>query len=262
MKNYISSKDNSIYKLCQKLSKKKYRDKENKYIIEGYNLVKEALAGDADIDLIISREDVEDFLNLTAKSGKSIATYAMETRLFSKLSDTESSQGVLAVVNKPDYSANQIKKIFSEGNLVILDRLQDPGNIGTIIRTTEGAGYGGVCVVRGTVDVYSPKVVRASAGSLFRIPIIYIETEEKVIELMRKFNKRTVVSCLRDSHNYYEVDLSNDIALIIGNEGKGCSDYFIKNSDVRVSIPMEGRLESLNAAVAAGILMYESARKK
>lgn len=251
----INSKDNRIYKECLKLSQKKYRDREGKYIIEGFNLIEEALTNDAEISFIVVNKNI-------AFNSTDVMVYRMDEVLFNRISQTETSQGIIAVVEKNKFSARDLMKINSEcANYIILDRLQDPGNIGTIIRTADGAGYTGIITVKGTVDVFSPKVIRAAAGSVFRIPIVQVEDNRELKEAIQSLNKKLTVTCLDTDNYYYDADLSKGIALVIGNEGNGVSPELIDMADIKIKIPMCGKLESLNAAVAAGILMYEAMRK-
>lgn len=142
-----------------------------------------------------------------------------------------------------------------------MDRLQDPGNIGTIIRTAEAAGYKGIIIVKGTGDVYSPKVVRAAAGSVLRMPMIKAEGPEDVSEFCKEYGKRLIGTSVRNAKPFYQLDLTNNVALVIGNEGNGMSSELEDLSCENIMIPMEGDNESLNAAVAAGIIMYQSIRK-
>lgn len=250
----IRSKDNRIYKECLRLSQRKYRDKEGRYLIEGFNLIGEAPC--RELDYIVIREsqalEAPDFGRV----------YLMEDDLFGKIAQTQTSQGILAVMNKHAFSIEEIAEAVADGgNVLVLDRLQDPGNIGTMIRTAEGAGYKAVFALKGTADVYSPKTIRAAAGSVFRIPIIHVEDNRELAALTGKLNKRLTVTSLQTDKFYYDVDLSEDIALVIGNEGNGVSEELLDMADIKVKIPMEGSLESLNASVAAGILMYETQRK-
>ncbi len=256
MDKIISSKENKIYKELTKLSQKKYRDKAGKYLVEGENLLSEAIRYGHLVDKIILREGSALLKDVNAP------VFVLDYKLFSEVSDTTTSQGVLAVVRKKDMSADALENICAaKDNLLVLDRLQDPGNIGTLIRTAEGAGYRGVICIKGTADVYGPKVVRAAAGSLFRIPILYISSETELFELIKRLNKKLTVSVIEADDNYYDVNLKDGVALVIGNEGNGCSNEIIEAAEQRVTIPMAGELESLNAAVAAGILMYETVRQ-
>lgn len=257
----VTSKNNRVYTDILRLHQKKYRDREGRYLVEGENLVREAIRQHADILDLVMREG-SGFLSEALEEFPTGSVYVFDGKLFDAAAPTESSQGILAVIRKPDQAGESLSALDRPGgNLVVLDRLQDPGNIGTIIRTAEGAGYEAVLVIRGTADVFSPKVVRAAAGAIFRMPILMTDTWEEMAELVRGCGKKLAVTSIRDHLQYYEADLSRDIALVIGNEGNGCDPELIEAADLRVSIPMGGQLESLNASVAAGILMYEAVRK-
>ena len=171
------------------------------------------------------------------------------------------SQGILAIVKKPEIS----KEMFASeqgSNFVVLDRLQDPGNIGTILRTADAAGYRLAVVMKGTAAVFSPKTVRAATGSLFRMPVVSMASAKELAEFTGAAGKKLTATCLDARRWYYDEDLTHDIALIIGNEGNGISRDLIESSDIQIKIPMQGNIESLNAAVAAGVLMYEAMRGK
>ncbi|WP_419824658.1 TrmH family RNA methyltransferase [Anoxybacterium hadale] len=277
--NVITSPDNRIYKGASQLKLKKHRDELSQYLIEGTNLIREALAEGGTIKTLILSEDYGRYRdatgNATSAEALAIAKEAefeaeragapiivLTSQLFRKLSDTETPQGIMAVVEKKKYSEAEFFGSASATNLIVLDRLQDPGNIGTILRTADAAGYMGAILLKGTADIYSPKIVRAAAGSLFRLPVFMTETPEQTIRLLRNYNKKMICTTLDTDHYYYDVNLAQDAAVIIGNEGNGVCNEFIKDSDLQVKIPMEGTIESLNAAVAAGILMYESVRQR
>ena len=187
-------------------------------------------------------------------------TVRLDRKLFERLSDTGTSQGVIEIAVKVcyDYETFSEKAGMKGSNIVVLDRLQDPGNIGTIVRTAEAAGYRGIIVTAGSGDIYSPKAVRAAAGALFRMPVLQVDDSMEAVNMLRKMNKRIVTAALDTDIYYYQTDLTENIALVIGNEGQGVSEVFMESSDIKVRIPMEGSIESLNAAVAAGILMYQS----
>ncbi|MGI6730754.1 MAG: TrmH family RNA methyltransferase [Anaerovoracaceae bacterium] len=253
----ITSVDNQLYKSLFRLKQKKHRDRERKYLIEGPNLITEAIESGEQLDFILCSSHY-------SFQEEAVPIIYLDEKLFLKLSDTESPQGVMAVARKKIYSEEEFfsQDKVQKSNIVVLDRLQDPGNIGTILRTAEAAGYKGAMIIKGTADIYAPKIVRAATGTLFRLPTFFVETAEEAIDLLKRYHKKTVCTVLSDSQKYYEVDLKEDTALIIGNEGNGASKEFIINSDIRVKIPMGGSVESLNAAVAAGILMYESFRQR
>lgn len=256
---YISSKENPTYKSLVKLKKKKYRDERGLYLIEGVKPLKDAIEAGCSLREVFQREGLERE-NLLQENDL-YRGYILSQALFDKVADTENSQGVLAVTEKNILNRGDFIKLFKSerlkgSNIVLLDKLQDPGNIGTIIRTAEAAGYQGVIMTTGTTDPYAPKAARAAAGSLFRMPITTVDTEEEAVGIAKALNKRVAVSCLKGAENCFCADMSRDIVLAIGNEGNGVSPELIETADLRVKIPMEGNIESLNAAVAAGILMY------
>lgn len=253
----IASADNRIFKVFSRLQMRKYRDREGQYIIEGENLYREALLNGAQVKLTAVREDKLDYYK--ALFGVAIDdAYVLDEKLFSKLALTETSQGIAGIVEKPAEDDD----FHVDGNILVLDRLQDPGNIGTIIRTCDAAGYGAVLAVKGTADIYSPKVVRSAAGSLFRVKIIDGIDTENAIELLRSMGKKITGTCFDTENYYYDIDMTDNIALVIGNEGNGMSEEFLNACDMKIKIPMKGSIESLNASVAAGILIYETIRQE
>ncbi len=255
----IESPDNIIIKECIKLQSKKYRDKEGLYIIEGPNLVEEALKNNAKIKSILVMEGY-DF----QCPKEDVDLYYLGNRLFTKVASTQTPQGIMAIVEKQQTTIQQIMELDKQGggngNILILDKLQDPGNVGTMIRTADAAGYMAIILVKGSADVYSPKVVRSATGSLFRIPIMYVDSYDQLEEDMNLLSKELVATGFDTDKYYYEVDLSQGVGLIIGNEGNGVDPQLMAKANTIVKIPMEGNIESLNAAVAAGILMYQRIR--
>lgn len=261
----INSKENKNFKLCLQLGAKKYRDKLGLYLIEGPNLLEEAMDNGADLRLVVFSESKVPTLKVEQQRDyyRGAEVVGMSEKLFEKLTQTETSQGVIGVVQKKTETwANSTTEILSNnGNVVILDRLQDSGNIGTIIRTADAAGYKGVIVLKGSADIYSPKVIRAAAGSVFRMPVLFTESPAETIELLKKNDKKIVSTCMDAENAYYECDLKSNIGLVIGNEGNGICSEFLVGADMKIKIPMAGKTESLNAAVAAGIIMMEAIRK-
>lgn len=267
----ITSSDNKIFKSCLQLQNRKHREKLGKYLIEGPNLIEESLKNNIIPDFIVINEaDIQNSEIIGLCERYAIETdkseqdriLIFEKKLFQKVTNTEHSQGIFGIVKKSSFSYEEFfeqgKK--GNGNVLVLDRLQDPGNVGTIIRTADAAGYNGIMVLKGTVDIFSPKVVRACTGSLFRMPILYVDFPEHAIQLLKKYNKRVVSTGFETKKYYYQVDLKTDIGLVIGNEGNGICEEFKKESDEVIKIPMSGSIESLNASVAAAILMYEAMR--
>ena len=253
----IKSKDNNTSKSALKLIKKKYRDETGLYLLEGVKPLEDAIAMGIGIKTIFLCEGTDKPESFPAE-----LCMVLDRKLFDALSDTATSQGIIAVTEKKKYSAEDFgKAVGDKDNVIIMDRLQDPGNIGTIIRTAEAAGYKGIILVAGSGDVYSPKVVRAAAGSLFRMPVIYVADADEAADMVKTMGKKLTVTCLEEAVNCFDADLTENIALVIGNEGRGVSERLMELSDIRVKIPMAGSIESLNAAVAAGVLMYQSQMK-
>ncbi len=288
--NQITSKDNKIFRSFEQLLQKKYRDQRGEYLIEGENLIVEAIKTGQELRTILVRADrQEDYAELiddacglaadgTAAAAARTNAFSIAENLFDKLSQTETSQGIIASVRKQDFDKEDFLEstcgdsgestsdgssesgIDRGGNFLVLDRLQDPGNIGTIIRTADAAGYKLVIAMKGTADIYSPKTVRAATGSLFRMPVVFMDSSTELVEFTRAAGKKLVATCFDTDSYYFDEDLTEDIALVIGNEGNGISQEIIESSDLRIKIPMHGNIESLNASVAAGILMYETVR--
>ena len=253
----IRSKDNKIWKRCEQLTMRKYRDRSGLYLIEGENLLDEAIRNHVRIETVLVREDCQKALPPEAAD----KAFLLDARLFDKLAQTVTSQGILAVVAKADVRKEDFIGLPGS-NFIVLDRLQDPGNIGTILRTADAAGYRLAILMKGTADVYAPKVVRAATGSLFRMPVVSMASTEELVEFTRAAGKKLTATCLDAQRCYYDEDLTHDIALVIGNEGSGVAPALIESSELRIKIPMQGNIESLNAAVAAGVLMYEAMRGK
>ena len=259
----ITSGDNSRIRLVRKLATRKGRAAEGRFAVEGRNLVTEVLDRDLDVDFIMipagTADDVADFIRKCIDS-PDVTVCEIPAREFSGLTDAENGIGMLAVVRLREYGPDILDGLRPDDNVLVLDRIQDPGNMGTLIRTAVAAGYKAIVAMNGTVDIYSPKVLRATAGMVFEIPVIYVPDDEALMGILGRSGRRIVVTDVNGGVPYYEEDLSKGIALIIGNEGNGVSDALMEMADVRVTLPMKGRIESLNAAVAAAILMYEAVR--
>ena len=261
---FISSPDNDKIRLINKLSRKRYRDQQGKFVIEGINLVRAALNKGQHVEFVLIADDFDysEIANTLAVGVDYRNIYLIPRFLFEKISDAENGSGIIAVVDKRSYTLDNLDSLeLRRGdNVLVLDRLQDPGNIGTMIRTAVAAGYSIVATIKGTADIYSPKVLRASAGMIFGISVVELADTEEFKKLVSRLDKKIVVTDPREGDPYYECYLTNDIALVIGNEGNGISDEIMESSDVRVNIPMQGEVESLNAAICASLLMYEAIR--
>lgn len=261
----IGSQDNSRIKLIRKLHTRKGRVSEGRFIAEGINLVSEAVRRKMNIDFIMVPDSFE--AGPGAELVKECILSADQTvctvpgNVFDKLTDAENGIGILAVVRMEQPGLSILDQMPEGADVLVLDRIQDPGNIGTMIRTAVAAGYGMIIAVKGTADIWSPKVLRATAGMIFDIPFVYADEVQQLADKLRQAGKRIAVTDPAGGRPYYEEDLRQDIALVIGNEGNGISDEMMSQADIRITLPMKGEIESLNAAVSAAILMYEAVRK-
>ena len=180
--------------------------------------------------------------------------------VFDAMAETVTPQGVLAIVKMPEYS---LKDMLAEaGTLVLLENLRDPGNLGTIIRTAEAAGVSGVILSRESVDIYNPKVIRSTMGAVYRVPFLYVEDFMELLKELREKEVRLLAAHLKGTKTFDKADYSGKVGILIGNEANGLSEEASELANERVLIPMAGSVESLNAAVAAALLMYEAFRKQ
>ena len=256
----ISSKDNRIIKDAVKLREKKYRDASGCFLIEGPGAVREAAQQGGRLRFIFTRAGASISEADLGLSGQVPAVYETTDDVFARLSDTETPQGVVAVAEKPVWREADI---FSEedANVLVLDRVQDPGNMGTLLRTAEAMGFAGALLVKGCCDCWAPKVVRSAAGSLLRLPVLQAESAGDALKLLESHGKTCWVAVMDGETACYEADLARGAAVIIGNEGRGASEVFLEKAR-GLRIPMAGKTESLNAAYAGAIIMYESLRQR
>jgi TrmH family RNA methyltransferase len=259
----ITSESNSVVKLAKKLRDKRGRDKEGSFLIEGANLLAEARKSGARITHILLRENEDS--DIMSDAEPEIDTVILGGGLFDELADTVTPQGVMAIVRKPEsgsyFSTADVSQNRGQ-SIVVLDRLQDPGNVGGIIRSAAAAGLDGIVSVGDTADVFSRKVVRATAGAIFRIPIRFAPDGETVLKYLRTCGIRSVACTMTGDRLYSEAALTGDVAIIVGNEGGGLSPVFLAGADEHVYIPMREGVESLNASVAAAIVMFEKKRQE
>lgn len=269
----IESSDNSRIRLTRKLATRKGRTAEGRFVIEGLNLCREAVLRSLDIDFLLIPDNWEtsggsdDLSGLRAFTEECIEDSALKVcmipaRIFAGLTEAKTGIGIAAVLKMPETDLSVVSSIPSDSNILVLDRIQDPGNMGTMIRTAVAAGYGMIVAAKGTVDVYSSKVLRATAGMIFEIPIVYTDSTEELADILKSSGRKIAVTDPSGGRPYFEEDLSRNTALVIGNEGNGVSDEVMALADIRVTLPMKGSIESLNAAVSAAILMYEAVRRE
>ena len=254
----ITSAANPQVKWLRQLqAKPKQRREEGVFLAEGPRMVREAPEG-----TLVKAYCSESFA--AAPENRELAerleAEVLSDALFRSVSDTVTPQGILAVLRRRAYT---LADLTAEGRpVMILEALQDPGNLGTILRTGEGAGIGGVVMNRETVDRYHPKVVRATMGSLFRVPCVETEDLAAAALELKQAGYRIFAAHLQGSREYTAEDYTQPCAFLIGNEGEGLREETAALADVRIRIPMEGQVESLNAAVASSLLMYEALRQR
>jgi len=192
--------------------------------------------------------------------------YLVEDSVFEKISDTQTPQGVLTVLRRPQHDLDKIIAGKSDTGktqlILLLENLQDPGNLGTILRVGEAAGVTGIIMTKGTVDIYNPKVVRSTMGSIYRMPFAYTDNICDTISALNNAGVTTYAAHLQGSEVYTEYDYSLPTAFLIGNEGNGLTDEATKMAKKRLLIPMEGSVESLNAGIATAVLIYEAHRQR
>lgn len=261
----ISSENNVIIKHIKSLRFKKHRMKNLQFVVEGVRIIDECLKHDGDIEYVVYSKELHevrcgtDLLNRISKKGYTI--YEVPGQLFNRLAATESPQGIMAVVNMKNITLEDLEfKTDGELFLVILDRIQDPGNMGTIIRTSEGAGVDAIITTKGSVDPYNDKTLRATMGAIFYLPIIQCK-DDVWIRYLKQKNVRLIAADLNTDKTYIDIDYNGNIGIIIGNEANGIDDKILCDIEEKISIPILGKIESLNAAVAAGILIYKAVEK-
>ena len=255
----IKSNSNKLIKEVKSLYNKKTRDKLGLYIVEGINMLEEVLDRGYGFNYILYSKRL-----LSINTGGGLYnrlsslddTYEVDEDLLNSLSDTLTPQGVIGVCCKQEHKLKEIEK---GRTYIFLDKLQDPGNMGTIIRSADAFNIGGIILNKGTVDPYNPKVVRASMGSIFRIPIYYIGKLREEMEDLSKKGFNLYATSLEARKSIREVDLKESI-IVIGNEAVGVSEELYDLAREKIKIEMPGESESLNAGVAASIIMYEASK--
>ena len=257
MKNIITSKDNPVIKLYQKLSdSKKERLQYGLFVLEGLRIVEDALREEARVShLILTKQAFDrfgdEFLQADLRDTK---TLVISNELGNRIASTSTTQGVFAICGIPEEKA----PVFADnGRYVVLFGLQDPGNVGMIIRTADALGIDGIFMC-GSCDLYSPKVIRSTMGSVFRENIYIIGSEDELFEVLKSGGVTTSAAVIdTDAEKVTECGFTGRQAVFIGNEGNGLPAEVSGRCDRRVTIPMNGTINSLNAAMAAGILMWE-----
>ena len=257
----LTGLQNPVVKAAAELKQKKYRTQNGLYLAEGLRTAEEAVAYKAVETLFYVATDDDRTMQLLEQAAmQNIKLVCVNENVMKKIADTETPQGIIAVckMRQP-----KLENLLASGKmLLVLDRVGDPGNIGTMLRTADAAGIGGLVLLKGCADIYAPKTVRSSMGSLFHIPVLSGVSEQEFVSATKKAGYDLLVTCLDGADNLYKADLSGRIAFVMGNEAGGVSETLLEKADKRVYIPMAGRAESLNVAMAAGIVMFEALRRK
>lgn len=253
-----STTNNRIKRIVALNQKAKLRREEDCFLVEGPKMFLEAPKS------WIREVYISESFLAKCSFRKELETYQYEVvsdEVFQKISDTKTPQGILSVLQCPHYKMEQLLD-REEPLLVILENIQDPGNLGTILRTGEGAGIDGVIMTKETADLFNPKVIRSTMGSIYRMPYLYVENVTECIEELKKRGMAVYAAHLDDSVCYDEPDYTKGTAFLIGNEGNGLKKETADCATQYIKIPMHGQVESLNAAIATSVLMYEAARQR
>jgi len=255
----IASSQNKLFKRYKSLLQKKYREEEQLFLLEGKRYVDTAIQSGSKVDSVI-------FSKVTWEIEKNKEYYLtmsnvviLSDELFKELVQTEQSQGIIGVISFESHLCDLSEADFKTGkDILLLDRLQDPGNLGTIIRTADATGIEHIILMKGTVDPFNPKVLRSTAGSILNVKFIFVESVIETIEVLHSKGFNVIATALEEALDYdTETIYHQQNCLIIGNEANGISEILLDACDVRVKLPIIGLAESLNASVAAGVMMYK-----
>lgn len=260
-----STSNQQMKNLAALLKKPKERRQQNLFVVEGPKMcfeapqewVKAIYVSESFLDDARAKEQLFEYCNTNG----SLTYEVVSDSVFRAISDTQTPQGIMNVVQMPHYELSDLLQ-GSNTMLLVLESIQDPGNLGTMLRTGEGAGITGVIMNRTTVDLFNPKTIRSTMGSLYRMPFVVSEDLNATIQELKKNKIRLYAAHLKGQISYDEPDYTDACGFLIGNEGNGLSDEVANMADDYIRIPMEGKVESLNAAVSAALLMYECNRQR
>ena len=257
----ITSKDNETIKHIRKLKEKKYRDEYGEYLVEGIKLINEAIEEKQNVKTIIVCDNCNKTEEINQNSMYEVAKHKcvyVDEKVFHSITEVQNPQGILAVVGKQ----SKEKEInYDEDVIVVLDDIQDPGNLGTILRTVDSVGLSQIIVSKKSGDVFNSKVVRSTMGAIFRVNVIESDNLVETIKNLKKHKFEIVSTSLDTDKSMYDLDFHKKV-IVIGNEANGVSQQVQEMSDQKIKIPMLGKTESLNASVATGIVLYEYVRQK
>ena len=258
-----STKNDQVRHVQNLIKKSRARREEGLYVAEGLRICREL-----DPEQTEALYVTEAFLEGAGKEKETacwLEKFDYEIvggTVMSAMADTQTPQGILAVARQKAYTLKETLSGKEQPFLMVLEAIQDPGNLGTIIRAGEGAGITGVIMDRGTADIYNPKVIRSTMGSIFRVPFLYTDDLRKTCRQLKSEKIRLFAAHLQGRRAYDQEDYTGPCGFLIGNEAKGLSEETAGLADAYIKIPMKGKVESLNAAVAASVLMFETARQR
>lgn len=251
----IESSSNSIFKNTKKLLNSRDRRKSRLFITEGYRSVSDACGHNAPVEYIIVNEDYSQQC-----FDESYKVYRFSNKLFDEISSTVNSQGIMAVVRFVDKAADELE-VEAAGRVVYLDSVMDPGNMGTILRTADAIGIDAVVLSKGCVDIYNPKVVRATMASIFNVPVFFDSEDNAILDSLCRRGFNVAGTFIDGSVPCFEADLTGKTVIVMGNEANGISHEVASRCNMRISVPMHGGAESLNVAVCCGMVLYEQMRQ-
>lgn len=253
-----STSNPQVKRLLQLQKKSKARNEENVFLVEGLRMFAEVP------EERVEKVYISESLYNKKKQDLKLERFPVEIltdSVFSHVSDTKTPQGILCVVKQKKHDMEKLLNLENP-HFMVLDNLQDPGNLGTIVRTAEGAGVDAVFLSKESVDIYNPKTIRSTMGSIYRMPVIYIEDLLELLQIFREKGIKSYAAHLDGKNSYDKENYESGTAILIGNEGNGLREEVANAADVWVQIPMQGQVESLNAAIAASILMFEVYRQR
>ncbi|MBE7054204.1 MAG: RNA methyltransferase [Ruminococcaceae bacterium] len=251
----ITSRSNNIFKSIKKLNSKSQREKNGQYILEGLRIVKDAIENGGDIEYIVISSDYKgEYID-------KVPVYEFDKKLFDEIKETQNSQGIIAVAKlKKNYFESSY--LENKKTIVYLDGVSDPGNMGTIIRTCDAAGVDVIILSDNCTDIYNPKTIRSTMSSIFNIPICFDKNQDETVRILKENGFNIICTDLKATKYHYELDLTQKSVIVIGNEANGINDDLLNKADINTKIPIVGKCESLNAAVACSIMVYEALRQK
>lgn len=265
MTETITSLQNTTVKLAASLKQRKHREAAGMFIAEGVRLVEEAIASNWQIEACLFTEQALSAKRVQAMlrtlTEKGVRTIQVSEPVYAKISDTEQPQGIMALI-RTNSCTLQTALGTERPLLVILDGLQDPGNLGAVIRTADAAGATAVILLKGCTDIYAGKAVRATMGSMFHLPVVERVDHEALISLLEEKGIALLATSLDAARSYFTIDFKQPAAIVFGNEGQGVSRVLLDKAKERIYIPILGRAESLNVAASAAVILYEAVRQR